>query len=230
LQAKLQTLLLHVALLLGGGAHTVVQSPQRSGSLVVSTHDIPHSVGTAASQPLEHAPPLHTGVPPVHTRVHEPHVAGAVRFASQPLPAAPSQSAKPAAQAKPQAVPLHVEKAFAGASQGVQLFPQEASESFDRHAPPQRWNPASQLKPQLVPSQLGAAFGGGAHAVHDAPQVADAESETQASPQRWNPALQVKPQLVPSHVLVAFARTGHAPHEAPQLPVLMFGRQALPHA
>ena len=223
-------LVLHVALLLGGGAHIVVQSPQRSGLLVVSTHDIPHSVGIAASQPLEQAPPVHTGVPPEQIRVHDPHVAGAVRSASQPLLATPSQSAKPAAQPKPQAVPLHVAKAFPGATHGAQLFPHEASESFDRHASPQRWNPTLQLKPQLVPSQLGAAFGGGTHAVHDAPQVADAESETQASPQRWNPALQVKPQLVPSHVLVAFARTGHALHDAPQLPVLTFGRQALPHA
>jgi hypothetical protein len=54
------------------------------------------------------------------------------------LLATPSQSAKPVAQVKPHAVPLHVENALGGATQGVQLFPHEASESFDRHASPQR--------------------------------------------------------------------------------------------
>ncbi len=56
---------------------------------------------------------------------------------SQPLAATPSQSWKPASQVKPQAVPLQVAEALAGATQGVHDAPQVATAALLTQVPVQ---------------------------------------------------------------------------------------------
>jgi hypothetical protein len=79
----------HVATASAGALHDVVQLPQWFGSLVVSTHVLPHRVGALEGHPLLHAyPPAplgeQTGVPPVHATLHAPHEDGWEKSVSQP--------------------------------------------------------------------------------------------------------------------------------------------------
>jgi hypothetical protein len=67
-----------------GALHVVPHAPQLDGLDVVSTHVEPQSVGALAGQPLVHPLAEHTGVPPLHDVLHEPHVAVLERFASHP--------------------------------------------------------------------------------------------------------------------------------------------------
>ena len=85
---------------------------------------------------------------------------------------------------KPHAEPLQVPTACAGATQGVQLPPHDATEVFDTQTSPQRWKPARHAKPQPVPSQVASAFGGGTQGEQATPQVAGAAFDAQALPQR----------------------------------------------
>ena len=80
--------------------HRLVHRPQLIGSLVVSTHEEPQSVGVPDGQPEPHAngpPPspcgTHTGVPPLHAEVQLPQCDAWETSVSQPLSGFPSQSA-----------------------------------------------------------------------------------------------------------------------------------------
>ena len=79
----------------------------------------------AAHAEYPHTPLLHAGMPPElgHTVPHDPQWAGSVlRLASQPLPAAPSQSSYPASQENPHTPPAQWPEAFGGV---VHALPQE---------------------------------------------------------------------------------------------------------
>jgi len=138
LQLKLHAVAAHVALPFAGATQLMPQLPQFVGSLVASTHEAPQRVGVGAEQPVEQAPPAHTGVAPTHARAQAPQVVAAARSASQPFAGSPSQSAKPGAHAKPHVEPSHVANPLAGASHGVQLAPQDASDPSDTQTSPHR--------------------------------------------------------------------------------------------
>ena len=72
--------------------HSFAHPLQFSGSLVVSTHVLPQSVGALAGHPVPHpGAPLesvvHTGVPPEHVTPHPPQFPCWARFVSHPSPA-----------------------------------------------------------------------------------------------------------------------------------------------
>lgn len=96
-----------------------------------------------------------------------------------------SLATNPAAQVKPQLVPLQVAVPFAGCGQGVQDEPHVAGSEFAAQAPPQRWNPFAQETPQRVPSQVAMPFAGTGQGVQALPQEFVLVSLTQALPQRW---------------------------------------------
>jgi hypothetical protein len=75
--------------------------------------------------------------------------------------------------------------ALAGATQGVQLFPQEATLTFDEQTAPHWWKPLLQAVPQRVPSQVATPLAGTGHATHELPHDVTLVFETQTPPQRW---------------------------------------------
>ena len=62
-----------------------------------------------------------------------------LRFTSQPSEATRLQSAKPASQVNPQAVPSQLAVAFGGTAHDAQDAPQEATSLLGTHAPLHRW-------------------------------------------------------------------------------------------
>jgi hypothetical protein len=131
---------------------------------------------------------------PAQERPHAPQWLGSlIRLTSQPLPAFPSQLAKPALHWTPQLVPSQVAVPLAGTGQGVQLAPQVAVLLLAAQVFPHKWKPVLHSTPQLVPLQVAAPFVGTGQGVQLAPQVAVLLLDTQAAPQAWKPEAQVKP-------------------------------------
>ena len=127
---------------MAGAVHTVLQPPQWLASLVRSTQLPPQRI-VVPPHPELHAytPPEseQTGVAPPQIMVHAPQWPGCERSASHPSDGSPLQSAKPARQLNPQAVPLHVAVALAGVVHAVQLeTPHEETDVFGTHTPRHR--------------------------------------------------------------------------------------------
>jgi hypothetical protein len=142
-------------------------------------------------------------------------VASVAISVSQPLAAMPSQSAKPALQAKPQTPFTQVATAFGGAWQHWPVqqtlsVPQgvvstsgvwahvlvRASQVSSVQALPSSQalrsaqQPGIGSRPQVVPSQVAVLQGALGQGSHDVPQWSMSLSLTQSVPQRWKPASQ----------------------------------------
>jgi hypothetical protein len=90
---------------------------------------------------------------------------------SQPFTDSVSQSANPALQLYPHAVPLHVALAFAGIEQAVHDdVPQVAVLLLLTHRPAQLWKPALQVNPHVPAEQVAVPFAGTGQTVLHVPQ------------------------------------------------------------
>ena len=151
-------------------------------------------------------------------------------------------------------MPSQVAVEFAGGKQVVhRAVPQLVRAAFETQAPLHRWKPGLQANPQAVPLHVGAALAGDEQGVHDmVPQLLvlpfdwqipeqscdpdghtpmhEALSAMQAPAHSLVPDGQVAPHDVPSQVAVPPIMSGQAVQDVPQLAVLVFARQAPPHA
>lgn len=129
--------------LLGGVGHSLPHPPQFRTSVRGSMHSIEHLVLAGPLQPLTHryapATSWQSGIGSWQRVPHDPQVPGTSSRASQPLAASPSQSAKPALQAKPQAPIAQVAVALLGTWQGLQRAPQLSTDVSSEQVVPQRW-------------------------------------------------------------------------------------------
>ena len=120
-------------------------------------------------------------------------------------------------QAYPQATPLHVGEALAGAVHAVHDEPHVAMSMLLTHTPPHRWKPALHAKPHVVPSHVVVALAGaGAQGAHRVPHELVLVLLRHRPPQRWNPGLHVKPQMPAAHVAVALTGALQAVVQLPQ--------------
>jgi hypothetical protein len=222
LHALPQTPAVHVAVAFAAAVQRLVQLPQALGSACVSTQMLEQSVEVVPVQLLSHvavAPEaLQKGVAPEHAVAHAPQWAAVRRSASQPLPASPSQSAKPALQVNPHAPAAQLARALAGVGQGAQLVPQVATEVSLAQPVPQRWKPTLQAKSHAVPSHVAVPLDGIEQAVHDvAPHVAGDALLTQLLPHRCVSGPHAMPQTPATQVALPPVGAAHVwPHE-PQL-------------
>jgi hypothetical protein len=179
LQARLHDPAEHRALPLATVGQLLVHEPQWFTSEVGSTQLEPQSMGVGAvqlaAQVYEAPTRRQSGIAPEHVVPQLPHEVGAERSASQPSDAVPLQSAHPASQWNPHAVPSHVAVAWAGCGHGVHALPQLATSALESHAAPQVWKPGLQTKPHTPPAQSALPLATAGHGVHMGPH-ADAES------------------------------------------------------
>jgi hypothetical protein len=175
-----------------------------------------------AAQVMVHAPIAQPAAPPValHARPQPPQWATAPLVStSQPLAAAPSQSAKPALQVKPHAPAAQVGVALARAGHTVEQAPQlVALVARLTQRPPQLVSPAAHTS---VHAPMEHTLPAG-HAAGHAPQWAVsvlrfASQPFEAAPsQSPQPAAQLAMAHAPAvHAAVALARA-HARPQAPQ--------------
>jgi hypothetical protein len=158
----------------------------------------------------------------------------ALRFASQPLAAIPSQSAYPIAQVSAHAPPRQVGDALAPAAQAIPHMPQcEAVVVMSVSQPlvvlpSQLPRPASQVIPQAPLEHVGVAFAALGQVIPHVPQFARSFVRlTHALPQRVVPALHPAMHVPPVQVSpVAHAR----PHMPQFAPLVMRSTQAPPQA
>jgi hypothetical protein len=113
--------------------------------------------------------------------LHVPQCAAFVASAtSHPLPALPSQSAKPTAQSRPQRVPSQLGVALAPPGHALHDAPQVAGSVLRAHPAPHLWKPASQTMPHVPEVQVASELGCVGHGEHDAPQCAGSWLRTHA--------------------------------------------------
>ena len=142
----------------------------------------------------------------------------------------PLQKLAPAAQVKPQLVPLQFGVEPAGpVGHAVHELPQLFTSVFDRHWLPHLWKPVLQVKSHAPPTQAGTALVTAGHERHEAPHWVVLVSATHAPPQLWNPVLQAHPQVKPSQVRTEFAGpVGHGLQLVPQAATLVLSEQTEP--
>jgi len=111
---------------------------------------------------------------PAHECAHTPQLLGSLWVSvSHAFAGFLSQSAKPAAQRKPQSPAVHDAVAWVAGHGVHDVGPHELTSSLETHAPPQTWKPGLHTQPHAPAAlQVAVAFAGAAHGVHDAPHVA----------------------------------------------------------
>lgn len=195
----------HTSPLVRRGRHAVPSQYCAPGSQF-GAHEPPHpsllaAVRHAAHEGVQHVPPLQTW-PPAHVLVHEPQCASLVAsWASQPLVASASQSAKPASQKIPHD-PATQTGDEAGRVGHATSHPPQCATSSRRcsqpfaASPSQSSKPAWQMKLHSPPAQLAFARGGATHALPHSPQ--------------WSGLVLVSAQLVPQSMRMSPHPLAHA--------------------
>ena len=146
-QVSPQRPIAHVAVALGPAAQAFAHAPQCATSVCGSTQRPAHSMGVA---PPQLDTQLRAPSDAVWQRlrgasqrvVHEPQEVAAPRLASQPLPALPSQSAKPAAQVPAQVPCSHLMDWFTPARHAAPHAPQFAASRLVSTSQPLRRSPS----------------------------------------------------------------------------------------
>jgi hypothetical protein len=217
------------------GAQTIPQAPQwATVELVRVSHPVdttPSQSPKPASQVMEHAPAAHRGAPltALHARPHAPQCrTSAAVLASQPLDAAPSQSAKPALQLATTHPPArHAAVAF-GSMHPAPQAPQWAAVTWRSVSQPFEATPsqsprvgAAHMVRTHAPASQRAPAPGKLHRPPHLPQCRALLRVSTSQPLAGSPSQSAKPAL---HAATAQRPAAQAPralagaHARPQAP------------
>jgi hypothetical protein len=236
-QVNLQAAATHAGVALARAGHTVPHAPQwvaldrvsTSQPLVTAPSQSPKPWSQVATAQTPRAQ-VGAALAGAHGRPHAPQCAVLLASTvSQPLPATPSQSAKPARHAPPPHTPAaHRACWLPVIAQAIPHTPQFVAELAVSTSQPlsatpsQLPKPASQARAQAPSTQAGVALVCGGHRLPQRPQLVAALRRSVSQPlaasasQSPKPAAQARPHTPAAQVGVALAPAGHTIPHAPQ--------------